>query len=141
MRPSLLLHTAIIIFGYTALEQITQWDNKPFCAQIIVAIRSIDLIWIDSVHWAPQTGTADKESYFENKSKRISKILNSNSFFSTGATENGQRDCLAAVEGESQKLPYPKSVFFIISNEFCERFNYYGIRSEYKKKYLCSQNT
>lgn len=29
-----------------------------------------------------------------------------------------------------QKLPYPKSVFFIISNEFCERFNYYGMRSE-----------
>jgi hypothetical protein len=29
-----------------------------------------------------------------------------------------------------QKLPYPKSVFFIISNEFCERFSYYGMRSE-----------
>ncbi|KAH8415429.1 hypothetical protein KR222_011805, partial [Zaprionus bogoriensis] len=28
-----------------------------------------------------------------------------------------------------QKLPYPKSVFFIISNEFCERFNYYGMRT------------
>ncbi|KAH8265006.1 hypothetical protein KR038_003261, partial [Drosophila bunnanda] len=27
--------------------------------------------------------------------------------------------------------PYPKSVAFIISNEFCERFNYYGMRSEY----------
>lgn len=28
------------------------------------------------------------------------------------------------------KIPYPKRVFFIIGNEFCERFNYYGIRSE-----------
>lgn len=27
------------------------------------------------------------------------------------------------------KLNYPKSVAFIISNEFCERFNYYGMRA------------
>ncbi|RZC39301.1 PTR2 and/or MFS 1 domain containing protein, partial [Asbolus verrucosus] len=26
-------------------------------------------------------------------------------------------------------IPYPKSVFFIISNEFCERFSYYGMRT------------
>lgn len=30
-----------------------------------------------------------------------------------------------------QKLKYPKAVFFIISNEFCERFAYYGMRSMY----------
>ncbi|XP_020812225.1 peptide transporter family 1 isoform X2 [Drosophila serrata] len=29
----------------------------------------------------------------------------------------------------SETLPYPKSVGFIISNEFCERFNYYGMRT------------
>ncbi|XP_044578742.1 peptide transporter family 1 isoform X2 [Cotesia glomerata] len=28
-----------------------------------------------------------------------------------------------------QKLKYPKSVFFIVSNEFCERFSYYGMRT------------
>ncbi|OQR66261.1 solute carrier family 15 member 2-like [Tropilaelaps mercedesae] len=28
-----------------------------------------------------------------------------------------------------KKDPYPKSVFFIIGNEFCERFSYYGIRT------------
>ncbi|KAF5300976.1 hypothetical protein FQR65_LT09020 [Abscondita terminalis] len=28
-----------------------------------------------------------------------------------------------------KKLPYPKSVFFIVSNEFCERFSYYGMRT------------
>ncbi|XP_018302584.1 peptide transporter family 2 isoform X2 [Mycetomoellerius zeteki] len=28
-----------------------------------------------------------------------------------------------------QKPKYPKSVFFIISNEFCERFSYYGMRT------------
>ncbi|KAL0113725.1 hypothetical protein PUN28_012687 [Cardiocondyla obscurior] len=30
---------------------------------------------------------------------------------------------------ERQKLKYPKSVFFIISNEFCERFCFYGMRT------------
>ncbi|CAL8070267.1 unnamed protein product [Orchesella dallaii] len=35
-----------------------------------------------------------------------------------------------AAELESdKKLPYPKSVFFIITNEFCERFSYYGMKA------------
>ncbi|XP_049546778.1 peptide transporter family 1-like isoform X1 [Anopheles darlingi] len=33
------------------------------------------------------------------------------------------------VEGEVKKLKYPRSIPFIISNEFCERFNYYGMRT------------
>lgn len=34
------------------------------------------------------------------------------------------------VEGaETKKLKYPRSIPFIISNEFCERFNYYGMRT------------
>ncbi|XP_055915649.1 peptide transporter family 1 isoform X1 [Eupeodes corollae] len=33
------------------------------------------------------------------------------------------------MEGQVKKIPYPKSVGFIISNEFCERFNYYGMRT------------
>lgn len=28
-----------------------------------------------------------------------------------------------------QAQKYPKSIGFIISNEFCERFNYYGMRT------------
>ncbi|XP_064556405.1 peptide transporter family 1 [Drosophila montana] len=36
---------------------------------------------------------------------------------------------VSEAEGQLKKLPYPKSVFFIISNEFCERFNYYGMRT------------
>ncbi|XP_076170148.1 peptide transporter family 1 [Ptiloglossa arizonensis] len=28
-----------------------------------------------------------------------------------------------------EKLKYPKSIFFIISNEFCERFSFYGMRT------------
>lgn len=35
-----------------------------------------------------------------------------------------------------QPAKYPKAVGFIISNEFCERFNYYGMRSKYFEKIL-----
>ena len=29
-------------------------------------------------------------------------------------------------------LPFPKSIFLIVGNEFCERFSYYGMRSNSK---------
>lgn len=32
-------------------------------------------------------------------------------------------------EVEDKKLKYPKSIFFIVSNEFCERFSFYGMRT------------
>jgi len=32
-------------------------------------------------------------------------------------------------EGDGKKLPFPKSLFFIIGNEFCERFSYYGMKA------------
>lgn len=41
-------------------------------------------------------------------------------------TAESQMD--VADEAPEKKLKYPKSVFFIISNEFCERFSYYGMR-------------
>jgi len=46
-----------------------------------------------------------------------------------------------AAEGEEEPkhVPYPKSVFFIVGNEFCERFSYYGMKailSIYLKKKL-----
>ena len=35
------------------------------------------------------------------------------------------------IEGkDDKKYPYPKSVLFIISTEFCERFSYYGMKSK-----------
>lgn len=34
------------------------------------------------------------------------------------------------VEAQKDVVKYPRSIFFIISNEFFERFNYYGMRSE-----------
>ena len=37
-------------------------------------------------------------------------------------------------EGGEKKLPYPKSVFFIISTEFCERFSFYGMKSKFPRK-------
>ncbi|KAK7788795.1 hypothetical protein R5R35_010889 [Gryllus longicercus] len=33
------------------------------------------------------------------------------------------------IENQQKKLKYPKSVFFIIVNELCERFSYYGMRT------------
>jgi len=32
-------------------------------------------------------------------------------------------------EGGNQKVPYPKSVFIIVGNEFCERLSYYGMKA------------
>jgi len=32
-------------------------------------------------------------------------------------------------QGGDKKVPYPMSVFFIIGNEFCERFSYYGMKA------------
>ena len=36
---------------------------------------------------------------------------------------------ISTSEIPEKKIPYPKSVFFIISNEFCERFSYYGMKT------------
>lgn len=41
-----------------------------------------------------------------------------------GGDKNGD---IAVVPEE--KIPYPKSVFFILSTEACERFSYYGMRA------------
>jgi len=48
-----------------------------------------------------------------------------------GDTEKRRRKEQDGGEGGTgeKKLPYPKSVFFIIGNEFCERFSYYGMKS------------
>lgn len=43
---------------------------------------------------------------------------------------SGKQQSEADTEAVVDKLPYPKSIFFIISNEFCERFNYFGMRSK-----------
>lgn len=32
-------------------------------------------------------------------------------------------------------MPYPRAVFLIIVNEFCERFSFYALRSEFSKHY------
>jgi solute carrier family 15 (oligopeptide transporter), member 1 len=33
------------------------------------------------------------------------------------------------VEGSEEKMKYPRAIPFIISNEFCERFNFYGMKT------------
>lgn len=43
------------------------------------------------------------------------------------------------VEENKIEAKFPKSVFFIIGNEFCERFSYYGMRSKYNNlSFTCS---
>ena len=36
---------------------------------------------------------------------------------------------------KEEKIPYPKSVFFILSTETCERFSYYGMRGKNQHSY------
>jgi len=45
--------------------------------------------------------------------------------------EEKKRDAkeIEAAEEEPKKLPYPKQVWFIVGNEFCERFSYYGMKA------------
>lgn len=42
--------------------------------------------------------------------------------------EKGRIDDIKSVTGK--KLSYPKRIFFIIASEFCEKFNYYGMKSK-----------
>ncbi|XP_050583070.1 peptide transporter family 1 isoform X3 [Bombus affinis] len=35
----------------------------------------------------------------------------------------------SSTEENQKKMTYPKSIFFIVSNEFCERFSFYGMRT------------
>ncbi|XP_006624873.1 peptide transporter family 1-like isoform X2 [Apis dorsata] len=46
---------------------------------------------------------------------------------------------------DTKKMKYPKSIFFIVSNEFCERFSYYGMRTiltlYLKNQLMYSSNT
>lgn len=46
-----------------------------------------------------------------------------------GSTNNPEIAEATDPETSAKKYPYPKSIFFIISNEFCERFMYYGMRT------------
>ena len=36
----------------------------------------------------------------------------------------------------AEKLPYPKSIPFILTTEFCERFSYYGMRGHNVQMYF-----
>ena len=64
-----------------------------------------------------------------------SGALESVRIISVSADDNDKKkldpERLAGEVGEDEeKIPYPKSVFFILSTEACERFSYYGMRGE-----------
>ena len=44
--------------------------------------------------------------------------------------EGNERKSENKHEKHGKKYPYPKSVPFIVSTEFCERFSYYGMKSK-----------
>ena len=46
------------------------------------------------------------------------------------SSSKGREDAVNIEEKDNKKYPYPKSVLFIISTEFCERFSYYGMKSK-----------
>ncbi|XP_075533395.1 peptide transporter family 1-like isoform X5 [Dermacentor variabilis] len=49
-----------------------------------------------------------------------------------GMVSDADEDCAllaCSTSKEPESRPYPKAVFFIIGNEFCERFSYYGMRT------------
>ena len=46
------------------------------------------------------------------------------------SSSKGREDAVNIEEKDDKKYPYPKSVLFIISTEFCERFSYYGMKSK-----------
>lgn len=46
---------------------------------------------------------------------------------------------MSAENGQAKELPYPKRVFLILGTEFCERFNFYGMRSNFLN--VCKQKT
>lgn len=75
-------------------------------------------------------GHAEAKTSLEDHNELQNVSLTTSETNNTEGREKG--DAVANVseaEGQVKKLPYPKSVFFIISNEFCERFNYYGLRT------------
>ncbi|XP_049962067.1 solute carrier family 15 member 1-like [Schistocerca serialis cubense] len=43
--------------------------------------------------------------------------------------DNDKDDAVLEEVVPKKKIKYPRSVFFIVSNEFCERFTYYGMRT------------
>ena len=68
------------------------------------------------------------------------RLTGTSYIFLTGTPEKEKE---AGGDGEQKKYPYPKSVFFIISTEFCERFSFYGMKSKSKLEtfefYKCTE--
>ena len=52
------------------------------------------------------------------------------SIFHHSTKQNSNSYALDKENGGEKKIPYPKSILFIIGNEFCERFSFYGMRSK-----------
>ena len=69
-----------------------------------------------------------KVSYFTVGEKCILDNLITNSYFLVNEKKDLENDGPPI----NPNLPFPKSIFLIVGNEFCERFSYYGMRSNSK---------
>merc|ERR1711944_64104 len=43
--------------------------------------------------------------------------------------KQNDKEIEAAEAQKPAKIPYPKQVFFVVGNEFCERFSFYGMKA------------
>lgn len=90
---------------------VVQWNWKKLnhVKMSVGVFRFVSYVNHSTICWfIEQNNDQEKEKDVEGKDVE-EKLLN---------TENGQ-----------QVIPYPKRVFLILGTEFCERFNYYGMRS------------
>lgn len=69
---------------------------------------------------------ADNHGYDEDSTTTVIRRPSVNRADDTPRKKSNAR---TDAEVPEKKLKYPKVVFFIISNEFCERFTYYGMRT------------
>lgn len=113
----------------TSVRCINTQHGKVYMLQIVKLLLVLKRIWLESIYhvtkfhfWSPVTliTWVSMEFIF-----RLRYFLNILSFFFVIILWK-----FVIFIACSQNIRYPKSVFFIISNEFCERFSYYGMRSK-----------
>ncbi|KAK3927862.1 Peptide transporter family 1 [Frankliniella fusca] len=70
---------------------------------------------------------ADNHGYEQDDAKAV--VLKPPASHENGGDRKVSNFDIQDAEVPEKKLKYPKVVFFIISNEFCERFTFYGMRT------------
>nr|CAI5865032.1 unnamed protein product [Callosobruchus analis] len=100
--------------------------SKPNTVNILWQIPQYVLISVAEIMFgvAGMVSFSSRWQFFGDNHYSTEHVQKSDTTSNT-ATDNATNER----EIKPKKLPYPKSVFFIVSNEFCERFCFYGMRS------------